>query len=167
MNAWRKFEEVVKPWMIVVAFVLLLLLGFCREAKADVTVELGPTFLSGEYSKSGAILIREDFDNHYSLALGFMGEQEVTDRSGNTYHPGVNLFVQGQRQVRLGQHWELGLGVAHFNATHRGLSSHFNAALSVGWEKGPWSFHFRHWSNAGSSRPNMGQDLFTLGYTFQ
>lgn len=167
MNLWRKFEAVVKPWMLIVTFILLLLFGFYKEAKAEVTLEIGPTFLSGDYSKGGIIMLRENFDNHYSIGLGYIYKQEVIDRHDRFYAVDENLFIQGQRHVDLGN-WDLALGVAYFNATNRALGSKFTAALSIGyeWDSG-FGIHLRHWSNAGSGWPNMGQDALTFAWSFQ
>ena len=64
MNLWRKVEAKIKPWMLVLAFLVLVLFGFYREAKAEVKVELGPTLLSGDFSKSAAAVFNERFGNY-------------------------------------------------------------------------------------------------------
>lgn len=166
MNAWRKFEEFVKPWMLVLVFLLVLLFGFYKEANADVTVELGPTFLSGEFSDSGCLLLNETFDR-WRIGMGVCGEQEVTDRSGTTYEVRNNLFVHGQRLVAITDRLGFGVGVGYFNAKTRWNGSNFVASLSMEYSiNDRWSLNYRHWSNAGSASPNMGQDLFTVGYRF-
>lgn len=167
MNAWRKFEEIVKPWMIVLIFILVALFGFYKEGRADVEVELGPTFLSGEFSDSAVLVINETFDNRYRLGMGVIGPQEVTDRTGTEYEVRTNLFVHGQRVVAITRNLDFGLGVAYFNAKTRWNGSNFVASLSVEYSLGErWSINYRHWSNAGSASPNMGQDVFTIGYRF-
>ena len=167
MNVWRKIEEFIKPWMLIVAFILLVLFAAYKEARAEVSFELGAGFLSGEYSKGGMIMMSEDFDSKYSLSMGYISEQEVTDRHDRFYEVRENLFVQGQRKFDLGN-WELGLGVAYFNAETRALGSKFTAAISLGyeWDSG-FGIFLRHWSNAGSATPNMGQDALTFRWAFK
>ena len=167
MNAWRKFEEMVKPRMLVAIFILLLLFGFYKEAHAEVSVEVGPTFLSGEFSDGGGLLVNETFNDKWRIGMGFISEQEVTDRSDDTYHVRNNLLVHGQRLVPLTRNLDLGIGVGYFNAKTRWNGSNFVASLSMEYSlNDKWSINYRHWSNAGSASPNMGQDLFTVGYRF-
>lgn len=166
MNLWRKFEEIVKPWMLVLAFILLLMFGFYKEAKAEVTVELGPTFLSGEFSKGAILAISEDVGK-YRIGMGLTSSQEVVDRSGTLYDVSTNLFVHGQRIVKISDRFDFGLGVGYFNAKTRWNGSNFVASLSIEYRVNDnWSVNFRHFSNGGSATPNMGQDAFTVGYTF-
>lgn len=166
-NLWRRLESLVQPLYLVGLFVLLLTLGFCKEGRADeVSMELGAAFLSGEYSKGQVLFINERFDR-YSIGLGVISDQEVTDRSGNTYFPEENIFLQGQRHVSLSQKFGLGIGAAYFNATNRAIGSKFEFTLSIHYQLSDrFSVQIRHWSNAGSARPNMGQDALTVGYHF-
>lgn len=167
MNLWRKVEEIVKPWMIVLGFVVLMMVGFCHEAKAEIKTEIGVGLLSGEYSQGQAGIISERWvGGKYAVGLGVISRQEVTDRGGNLHKLRPNLFVFAQRRVTLGD-WSFGLGPAYLNSTNRAIGSNFAAALSIEWEfSRHWSLNLRHFSNAGSARPNMGQDMLMIGYTF-
>lgn len=167
MNLWRKVEEVIKPWMIVLGFVVLMMVGFCHEAKAEVKAEIGVGLLSGEYSKGQAGVLSERFGGgKYAVGMGVISRQEVTDRGGNFHKTKPNLFVFVQRRVMLGD-WAFGLGPAYLNSTNRAIGSNFAAALSIEWAVSDhWSINVRHFSNAGSVSPNMGQDLLMIGYTF-
>lgn len=169
-NWVRKIEKWFKPWMMIVAFILILILGFAKESKADertgVQVEIGGGFLSGQYSKAGAISVQQRFDNKFSLGMGYISEQWVIPRKEPKTWMQENLWVQGQRHVDLG-HFDLGIGIAYFNSTNRALGSHFVAALSVQYNVSDrWNIKLRHFSNAGSARPNMGQDMIMVGYRF-
>jgi len=168
MNAWRKFESIVKPIYIVAAFVLLLLWGLSREADASEThVELGATFLSGEPSKGAMLLLNEVWNDKWVVGMGIASPQTVTDRSGTTYDVRTNLMVHGQRLVYITPKFRLGLGVAYWNAKTRWNGSNFTASMSVEYDlPGKWYATYRHWSNAGSASPNMGQDVFNIGYNF-
>jgi hypothetical protein len=165
MNLWRKIEGFFKPWMMVVAFLLILIFGLSREANAETQVELGATFLSGEYSKGAALIIAERWDR-YSLGMGYTYKQEVTDRRGDFYDVSENLFVHGQRHVDIWRELEFGVGVGYFNKRTRWNGSNFVASLSVQYQWEKVFVTYRHWSNAGSESPNMGQDLVTIGWRF-
>jgi len=93
VNWLQKIEEVVKPLAIIAAFLILLLFAFGKEAKADVSIEIGPTFLSGEYADGQVLTLNEQFDNGYSVGVGYITKQVVTDRDGNTFCPRLNVFV--------------------------------------------------------------------------
>lgn len=157
--------------LIVGAFLVLLIVAFCREAEADVTLEVGAPFLSGEYSKGAGLLLSED-NGKYRWGMGYISEQEVLPSwEEDNGRPKVdlreNLFIHGQRIVRLTDKIDFGLGAAYFNSTNRALGSKFTASLSVTYELSPHaSINLRHWSNAGSATPNMGQDLITFGWSF-
>ncbi len=157
----------IKPVYYVGLFLLVMLFGFCREAKADeVSVEIGPTFLSAEFAKGGTLILSERFDK-YSVGMGVVSKQTVIDSSGDKYTPRQNLFVQAQRHVNITDSIDMGIGLAYFNATHRALGSNFTAALSLTYEvTDSFSIRYRHWSNAGSASPNMGQDAITIVYHF-
>ena len=167
MNLWRRIEEKVKPWMMVLAFIIILLFGFWKESKAEVSVELGPTFLSGQFSDGAALVLNETFHDKYRVGMGVIAPQEVTTRGGNLHKIKTNLFVHGQRVVAISEKFDFGIGVGYFNAVSRWNGSKFVASLSIEYNiNEDWSINFRHWSNAGSASPNMGQDLFTVGYKF-
>jgi len=167
MNWLQKAEEILKPLAIIGMFMLLLFYAFGKEAKADVSVEIGPTFLSGQYADGQVLTLNEQFDNGYSLGVGYITKQVVTDRAGDTYYLRENVFIQGMRHVTVTEKFNLGLGVGYVNSTNRVLGSNFVFSLLVRYDfTDRWSANIRHFSNAGSSPPNMGQDMITIGYSF-
>jgi len=168
---------------LVLGFVTVMMFAFCQEAKAEVTLEVGPTFLSGELAKGGNLSITErwggPYGSRYAVGIGYISEQEVLPTwEASQGLPAVelreNLYVHAQRRVSFKMKgcpdWDcisLGVGAAYFNDTNRAIGSNFSASLSI--EVRPskhWSLSIRHFSNAGSSTPNMGQDMLLLGYTF-
>jgi len=167
MNWTRKFESIVKPAYIVGAVLVLLMLGFCREAEADVAVEVGPTIASGEYTEGQALLFTEYFDNKYGLTLGYITDQVIEDRSETKFYARPNFFIQGNRYVGITERLYGGIGVAYFNSTNRALGCKVTANLTLQWRASDRVYwNIRHYSNAGSCSPNMGQDLFTISYKF-
>jgi len=169
-NFTRKLEKIIKPWMLIVIFIIFIVIGFAREADASertgVQIEAGAGLLSGQFSKGAAVTVQQRFDNKFSLGMGYISEQWVTPRTEPKTHIQENLWVQGQRHIDLGK-FDLGLGVAYFNRTNRALGSHFTAALSLQFNATDrWNIKLRHYSNAGSASPNMGQDMLLIGYRF-
>jgi hypothetical protein len=176
-NITRKLEKLVKPFTFVLIFLVLVLVGFCQEARSEVTAEAGPAFLSGQLSEGAALIVTERWGGpnggRYSVGMGYVSQQEVTDRHENYHELRENLFIMAQRrvsfQIRGCDHdcISLGLGPAYFNAITRWNGSKFVASLSIEFRPTEhWSVNIRHFSNAGSATPNMGLDLLTLGYTF-
>ena len=111
-------------------------------------------------------------DGRYSWGMGYIYKQDVTPRNEPRQELQENLWIQGQRRVCFlrDDNVCLGLGAAYFNRTNRALGSHFTAALSVEVQpqsNSPWGLSYRHYSNAGSATPNMGQDMLMVTYTFQ
>ena len=153
--------------MVVVLFILVILWGFHREANAEVSVEIGPTLLSGQFSKGAALLVNQTWNETWRLGMGYTSEQGVVPRNEDFTEVRPNLFLHGQRIVSITDNFDLSLGVAYFNAKTRWNGSNFLASLSVEYHfNDTWSLNFRHFSNAGSASPNMGQDMFTVGYRF-
>ena len=151
---------------------LVCLLAF-SSVRADTSIEVGPTLLSSQFSKGGAFLASEfwggEYGDKYSVGVGYIYKQEVTDRNNNFSEIQENIFIQGQRRFCAVErnHACFGIGVAHFQNTNRALGATFNIAVSI--EVRPQerlSINLRHYSNAGSAVPNMGQDMITIGYRF-
>jgi hypothetical protein len=167
MNLVRKIESILKPWLIVLFVILLFVFGLYRESKADeALIEIGPTFLSGELAEGAMLAFHQEWDRRWSLGMGYISRQVVEDRSGTVFKPDPNLFVQGQRLVYVTDNLSVGLGVAYFNSTNRALGTNFAAQLALRYEFGRTYLAIRHWSNAGSGSPNMGQDVLVIGYRF-
>ena len=168
-NLWRKFERIVKPWMIVLLFVIILLFGFHKEGKADevVSAEIGPTLLSGQFSEGAMLLVNYTWDDRWRIGMGVSSEQKVTPRNSPETNVRQNLYVHGQRLVHITSKLDFGLGVGYFNATTRWNGTNFVASMSVEYNfTDKWKLSFRHFSNAGSGSPNMGQDVLLIGYSF-
>lgn len=164
MNKWREFEKKVRPALVVLAFLVAFMA--MNRCEAEMRYEIGAGFLSGEYSEGTALIVTETFDNNWSVGMGYISKQEVTDRAGTTYEPRENLWGSVQRSVNW-KELEMGLGLAYFNGTNRALGSNFVASMSIHWNiTDSFSVGFRHFSNAGSASPNMGQDIISLSWTF-
>jgi hypothetical protein len=151
---------------------LLLLLLLSSAAHAEFNLEIGRGNLSSSDSGAVSILLQERFGDKWVIGMGWIDDQTVQpqwerDRGLPPVEVGRNLFVHGQRLFR----WkivEIGVGPAYFQNTNRALGERFNVSASIMLY---WTDEFymgaRHFSNAGSGTPNLGQDIFVLGYRFK
>ena len=148
---------------------LLLMLLFASVVHSETRTEFGPTYLSDESSGGGMLIVVERV-GVWDLGVGYVSEQDVwpTWERDNGYPPvhiRSNAFMYGQRVWRKGR-FEFGLGVAHFSNNNRALGSRTTYPVVIGWNfNGRLSVRLRHFSNAGSAAPNMGQDALTIGVT--
>ena len=151
----------IQGYWIVLAFIVALALAFCHEAKS-AEFEGGPTILSGEYSEGGLLMITERI-GPWSIGGGATSPQRC--HCNWPADLDTNIFFQGQRIVDY-KKVELGIGAAYWQNTNRALGKNLTWSLSVGYGGEHWSVRIRHWSNAGSGKPNLGQDVLTIGYQF-
>lgn len=167
-NRWRDFEKVVKPVFLIATLLGLLFFAWAKEAKGDMHLELGAPFLSGEFAE-GATLMVEERRGRWGCGMTYITEQRVRPRNDPPQDLKPNLGIHCLRYATLGDRdqWEFGVGPAYWNSTNRALGSKFNAGLSVAYKfNEKWALRVRHYSNAGSASPNMGQDILTLAYSF-
>jgi len=152
---------------IVGAFLLLAFFFWSQESDA-IELEVGPTLLSNDYAKGGMLLLTER-QGKWSFGGGYVSEQYADLSpcvwSKCTWDIEPNLFFQVQRIVDY-KNWELGVGPAYFQNTNRALGKNLTWTLSLGYKGDRWALRLRHYSNAGSGVPNMGQDALTIGYSF-
>jgi hypothetical protein len=146
---------------IILAFLLVLAFFFYNEANA-AEFEVGPGLLSGEYSEGGALIFTERV-GMWSIGGGYISKQYCHCTLPDSIKE--NIFFQGQRIVEY-KRAEIGIGAAYFQNTNRALGKNLTWSLSFGYGGEHWSVRFRHFSNAGSGTPNLGQDILTLGYLF-
>lgn len=148
----------------------LLLCLFAGTAAADLRLEVGPTVLSGELSFGQTVIIGERV-GQWDFGLGWINNQVVLPgwESDHGLPPVLlqkNLFIHAVRFVDI-KRVEIGFGVAYFAHTSRAIGQlllitttlrlNLTDRLSVGW---------RHYSSGGASKPNLGQDLVTVGVQF-
>jgi len=154
----------------VIGFLLILILMIsCEDAEAETIIEAGTTYLSGHHSEGRVIMFNERFAGKYDIGVGIIGDQtcyncgpvQVPDLPVST-----NMVLQAQR-IASWKPLEAGFGVAFWQNTNRALGSRFTFGLMLkvrAWRK--LYVGGRHYSNGGSSSPNMGQDLVTLSWKF-
>lgn len=157
-----------KPWMLIALFLVLLCVGFCRESKAEVSIEAGPVFVSGDYGKGGALILSERFKGKYEVHMGYVSETFVNtcNRPDCAFDMRENLFAGAQRITALGD-FRLGIGIDYFQNVNRALGCRFTAGLLIGYQATDRiSLRVRHNSNAGSCTPNLGVDYIGVAWRF-
>jgi hypothetical protein len=158
---------------VLVAIALLII--FFVFSKANATeLELGPTYLKGKYAEGGMLVVSEQLGDKWAVGGGIVTEQFVrTCHRDNPEHQRgcdwdvrENIFFEVQR-VATYKRIKVGLGPAYFQNINRGLGANLNWSIKIGYQfNDKWSIQARHYSNAGSRSPNLGQDAITIGYRF-
>ena len=148
-------------WIVLAALLLMCFVGY-KTADA-VEIEAGPGFLSGEYSEGGVLIFNSELYKGWHIGGGYVSKQTCHC----TYPADLdeNIFFQVQHRAK----WkllEVGIGPAYWQNTNRALGKNLTWSLSLGLGGEHWSVRLRHFSNAGSGSPNLGQDMLTLGYQF-
>ena len=160
----------IKGSIYVGIFLVLLIVGFCREARSEVSIEAGGTWLSGDFADGGMLLMHERFGK-YSFGIGYVSEQFVSTPCGSRrcdFDIRENILIQAQRELSITDRCRLGIGPAFFQNTNRALGKRFTIGLMAGCEtRGGWGIALRHYSNAGSGTPNLGQDAILITYRFK
>lgn len=142
----------------------IILLGFFAYKEANAfEMEGGVGLLSGEYSEGGALIATERVGK-WAIGGGYVSKQVCHCRWPADLTE--NIFFQGQRMFDH-KNWEMGLGAAYFQNTNRALGKNLTFSLSIGYRFADhWTVRIRHYSNAGSGAPNLGQDMLTVGYRY-
>lgn len=157
-----------KPVVIaIVAFVLLMFSYWAFADQGDIEAEFGPTF-TGEFNGGTALLVNYRVFDNVDAGFGLISSQEWDDVSiGNNGVYYLNLIAEKPAGWWRVLPDEMGLGPsgwikeqAPINGCHLG----FNMALK--WRFGDFGVGVRHWSNAGTCKPNRGQDVLTFSYRF-
>lgn len=162
----RKLLNNPKP----VVFVVLVIIALFATYKAKATeMEVGPTF-TGQFNGGVGLLITERvLDNKLDLGIALIGDQEW---NGQTTANNGNVFLayvaeKPSSWVKLFPS-EVSIGAAYWIKTDdRLVGSQLGYNLGLKWRLTEQaSVGIRHWSNAGTVKPNRGQDLLTFGWRF-
>lgn len=141
----------------VVYAILLFLLGFFSIRSCEASqVELGPSLLKG-YG-----LVYSESLGEFDIGVMLISDQEWD----GTQTAGNNGGVFGERLVRFNK-FSMGIGAAYWVTTSKVIGSNLTFHLSMHYDlNDKWRVNYRHWSNAGTTNNNRGQDLLTLGWKF-
>lgn len=149
----KKLFDNPKP--AVYAIIIFLILFFSIRSCEASGVELGATLLDGY-----GLVYAEDI-NKFSV-----GVMLISNQSWDGIEEGNNGGIFIQRIVRY-KNFSMGLGAASWINTSRVIGAHIGFHLSLHYDiNEKFSLNVRHWSNAGTSINNRGQDLVTIGWEF-
>lgn len=145
------------PKPVVYAIIVFLILFFSIRSCQASGVELGPTLLDGYglvYSES----LNKDWD---------AGVMLISDQNWDGIEEGNNGGVFIERLARY-KRFSMGLGAAGWIGKSRIIGEHLGFTMSMHYLflGDRVSLNYRHWSNAGTSINNRGQDLVTVGWMF-
>jgi hypothetical protein len=151
--------------IILVVFALLLLGTFATKCRAESVMqfELGSTVSRGVTPALGLTVVWLDAgpgDSDFQCGIELVGTSEHTQENPNQAAVQC-LIVDGYKK------FDLGIGVVALQNTDEFNGSHTNFSLMAGYR---FTDHlgliYRHWSNAGTIKPNTGRDMLLVTYRF-
>jgi len=102
-------------------------------------------------------------DAYWQASLTLVGDSEYGGRQPNQAAAQV-LYVDGFGPM------DIGIGAALLQNVDRYNGSHANFALQIGYNFRLFGVdlyaQYRHWSNAGTVKPNLGRDIVFVGHRF-
>ena len=151
-----------KVMLGVAAFVACLLLTFATTCHGEeVLFSVGSPVSRG---MTPAVDLSWRFDSktdaYWQTSLTLVGESTYSGEYQSNNAGLQVLYVDGFGPV------DLGIGVAFLQNTDRYNGSHANFTLQFGYNWRQLYVQYRHWSNAGTIKPNLGRDLLFVGWRF-
>lgn len=158
------FNNPVKAVVGIVLF-LIAFLAFRACEGAESTAQIGTAIASSEIS-GVAIGYSETFYGKWEVGAMLYSEQEFRKPEGNLKIGHNAIFHVGR--VVTWKRVELTLGLAYWQNTNRlgGCHTTFSLAAATRVWSRAWLM-WRHFSNAGTCKPNSGQDSLTIGWRFE
>lgn len=158
------------PKPVVYIILALIVLFFAYKANAT-EAEFGATFDSKGFNEGIALGVSERFlDNKLDLGLFLIGEQKYKKEDiivGNNGNVTLAYVATKPETWWIILPTEAHIGAAYWIETNRFIGSQMTFNLALKWHIGKHaSFGIRHWSNAGTVKPNRGQDMITIGWRF-
>lgn len=151
--------------LILLIVVLLLLGSFATTCRSEsiIQVEGGSTLSRGYTPALGLTIVWPESgpgDADFQCGLMLVGTSEF--KTNNPNQAAVQcLIVDGYKR------FDLGLGIVALQNTDDYNSSHTNFSLLAGYRfTDRLGVIYRHWSNAGTTKPNIGRDMLLLTYRF-
>jgi hypothetical protein len=148
---------------VIIAFVVLLLLLFATKSRgSELTFEGGSAMVRGYTPALGLNInfpragpVNTDYE------VGFLLSGQSTHHKNNpNAFTGYGLIVDGYKN------FEMGLGFAYTNVAWE-YTCQTTAALMARWRVTPKiAVQWRHFSSAGSCKPNAGRDFLTASWRF-
>ena len=168
----RLFQNPTKVQYAIALFVMILLVSFastCRAAdRSDVIFGAGQTYLHGQapairMAVQGAPAWRESNDDYViETALTLVGSVDYKGyRAENNIGASV-LYMDGFGPV------DVGIGLVYLQNRDFRNGSNMNFEMALGYRPTKnIGIQLRHWSNAGTRRPNRGTDMVFVTWMFR
>lgn len=157
------FNNNKQTTIAVVVFVLVLLVLFAVKARgSELAFEGGSAMVRG-YAPAIGLNInfprQGPVNTDYEVGFLLSGESHHYRDNPNAF-TGYGLIVDGYKS------FELGLGFAYTNVEWE-YSCQLTAALMARWRPSQRiAVQWRHFSSAGSCKPNAGRDFLTASWRF-
>jgi hypothetical protein len=144
----------------VVVMLALFLSGAATQCRAaQVEFEGGAQILRNEAPAFVLSVVKPDFAGDADLSCGLVLTGPRDTRTGIM---GVRCeVVEGLGRL------DVGIGAVYFNKTDELNGSQLNYSLLLRYNiTDRWAVSVRHFSNAGTTKPNTGRDLVLISYRF-
>ena len=174
MSEWRGIDPKRPTTWAILAFVLVLIWAFAREATAETIVRVTPEtmFVAGNKYDGSALSIVERFSDKYDIGIGLYTELQCR-RDCKRGDGRTNMRLHVKRVVQPNRWLELGVGASYWKNQNPAWDSHITYALHIGWNTptawSPWfpdQVVWQHASTGGSSESNGGLDYLSFGWKF-
>lgn len=156
------------PKAAVIAIVIIIGLFFAYKANAT-EFEIGLTY-AGEFNGGTGIVITESVaDGKIDIGIALIGEQTYDKENLVLGNNGNVFFAFCARRPGKWSAFlpDVCIGAAYWIQTSRFIGDELGYHLALKWHITEHaSIGVRHWSNAGTVKPNRGQDLITFGWSF-
>ena len=174
----RLFQNPTRVQYAIALFVMILLVSFastCRAAdRSDVIFGAGQTYLFGQAPVlrmglqwkpepwDGTLFGRRNDDYVIETALTLVGSVDYKGyRAENNIGASV-LYMDGFGPV------DVGIGLVYLQNTDFRNGSNMNFEMALGYRPTKnIGIQLRHWSNAGTRRPNRGTDMVFVTWMFR
>lgn len=147
---------------IVIGLFLLALATSSHASGNSVTFRAGATILRGPATVVELSVAKPLGDGQLEGGFGLIGSSTYNDSPTQR-----NQAFAVARYVDGFGHFDIGAGVVKLQHADLYNSGAVNFNLLVGWHYRSFSVRYNHFSNAGTSSPNLGRDMVVLGWTFK
>lgn len=136
---------------LLIAFSILLA---CSAARSEIVIEVGPNFVLDEFSDSGTLLVKKQWQGKYSVGIGYMTSMCLENDFYVNFECEWSIPHQWMVGVerRFGwRRWAIGIGLYYVDDLNRVSSNHFNIRSSLEYAiTDKFAVQISHLSNGGT-----------------
>lgn len=159
----RLFRNPKGTQYAILVFITLLLLAFATNCRAaELEFGAGKTYIRGdtEVIDLSLTLPLEGLEAAWQTSLTLVGSSRYDGLDQPNNFAVQSLLVDGFGN------FDVGFGVGFLQNSDRYNGSSMNFVLQLGLDLGRVKVTARHWSNAGTRKPNLGRDFLLISYSF-